>query len=73
MKRYLKEEHKMFDNNKGFLGMFRYEDTPLEVKEDDSLGMQLLKGTAHGLINASIIVGSAVIIAAQVLRVTNND
>lgn len=63
----------MFDNNKGFLGMFRYEGTPLEIKEGEGLGSTLLKGTAHGLINASIIVGSAVIIAAQVLRVTNND
>lgn len=57
-------------NNKGLFGLYNFEDTILEVTEDDSFVKGCLKGAAKGTINATVIVGGIVIVAANVLRFT---
>lgn len=63
----------MFDLNRGFAGLFRYEGTPLEVTIDDNVAKAFLKGCARGLINGTIVVGGVVIVTAGVLALTNNS
>lgn len=63
----------MFDLNKGFAGLFRYEGTPLEVTIDDNVATAFLKGCARGIINGTIVVGGVVIVTTGVLALTNNS
>jgi hypothetical protein len=63
----------MFDLNKGFAGLFRYEGTPLEVTVKDNVVTAFLKGCARGAINGTIVVGGVVIVTAGVLTLTNNS
>ena len=63
----------MFDLNRGFAGLFRYEGTPLEVTIDDNVAKAFLKGCARGIINGTIVVGGVVIVTAGVLALTNNS
>lgn len=63
----------MFDLNRGFAGLFRYEGTPLEVTVDDNVAKAFLKGCARGVINGTIVVGGVVIVTAGVLTLTNNS
>jgi hypothetical protein len=63
----------MFDLNKGFAGLFRYEGTPLEVTIDDNVAKAFLKGCARGIINGTIVVGGIVIVTTGVLALTNNS
>lgn len=63
----------MFDLNKGFAGLFRYEGTPLELTIKDNIAIALLKGCARGIINGTIVVGGVVIVTAGVLALTNNS
>lgn len=63
----------MFDLNKGFAGLFRYEGTPLEVTVDDNVAKAFLKGCARGIINGTIVVGGVVIVTTGVLALTNNS
>lgn len=63
----------MFDSNKGFAGLFRYEGTPLELTIKDNVATAFLKGCARGVINGTILIGGVVIIAAGVLTLTNNS
>lgn len=63
----------MFDLNRGFAGLFRYEDTPLEVTVDDNVAKAFLKGCARGIINGTIVIGGVVIVTTGVLALTNNS
>lgn len=63
----------MFDLNRGFAGLFRYEGTPLEVTVDDNVAKAFLKGCARGIINGTIVVGGVVIVTTGVLALTNNS
>ncbi|MBF1187612.1 MAG: hypothetical protein HXM02_06045 [[Eubacterium] sulci] len=63
----------MFDLNKGFAGLFRYEGTPLELTIKDNVATAFLKGCARGVINGTIMIGGVVIIAAGVSTLTNNS
>lgn len=63
----------MFDLNRGFAGLFRYEGTPLEVTIDDNVAKAFLKGCARGIINGTIVVGGIVIVTTGVLALTNNS
>lgn len=63
----------MFDLNKGFAGLFRYEGTPLELTIKDNVATAFLKGCARGIINGTIVVGGVVIVTAGVLALTNNS
>ena len=63
----------MFDLNKGFAGLFRYEGTPLELTIKDNVATSFLKGCARGVINGTILIGGVVIIAAGVSALTNNS
>lgn len=63
----------MFDLNRGFAGLFRYEGTPLEVTVDDNVSKAFLKGCARGIINGTIVVGGVVIVTTGVLALTNNS
>lgn len=63
----------MFDLNKGFAGLFRYEGTPLEVTIDDNVAKAFLKGCARGIINGTIVVGGVIIVTTGVLALTNNS
>lgn len=63
----------MFDLNKGFAGLFRYEGTPLEITIKDNVTTAFLKGCARGVINGTILIGGVVIIAAGVSTLTNNS
>lgn len=63
----------MFDLNKGFAGLFRYEGTPLELTIKDNVATAFLKGCARGVINRTILIGGVVIIAAGVSTLTNNS
>lgn len=63
----------MFDLNRGFAGLFRYEGTPLEVTIYDNVAKAFLKGCARGIINGTIVVGGVVIVTAGVLALTNNS
>lgn len=63
----------MFDLNRGFAGLFRYEGTPLEVTIDDNVAKAFLKGCARGIINGTIIVGGVVIVTTGVSALINNS
>lgn len=63
----------MFDLNKGFAGLFRYEGTPLELTIKDNVATAFLKGCARGVINGTILIGGVIIIAAGVSTLTNNS
>ena len=63
----------MFDLNKGFAGLFRYEGTPLELTIKDNVATAFLKGCARGVINGTILIGGVVIIASGVSTLTNNS
>lgn len=63
----------MFDLNKGFAGLFRYEGTPLELTIKDNVATAFLKGCARGVINGTILIGGVVIIEAGVSTLTNNS
>lgn len=63
----------MFDINKGLFGLYNFEDTVLEVKPEDSLIKGCVKGAAQGTINGTIVIGTTVIIAVNLLRFANRN
>lgn len=63
----------MFNINKGLFGLYNFEDTVLEVMPEDSLIKGCVKGAAQGAINGTVVVGTAVIIAANLLRFANTN
>lgn len=63
----------MFDINEGLFGLYNFEDTVLEVTPEDSFIKGCAKGVAQGTINATVVVGTAVIIAANLLRFANKN
>lgn len=63
----------MFNINKGLFGLYNYEGTKLEVKDEDSLAKGCLKGLAQGMVNGTVIIGGLYIIAVNVLRFANTD
>ena len=63
----------MFDLNKGFAGLFRYEGTPLELTIKDNVATAFLKRCGRGVINGTILIGGVVIITAGVSTLTNNS
>ncbi len=63
----------MFTINKGLFGLYNFEDTVLEVTPEDSLIKGCVKGAAQGAINGTVVVGTAVIIAANLLRFANTN
>lgn len=63
----------MFNINKGLFGLYNFEDTILEVAPEDSIIKGCVKGAAQGAINGTVIVGTAVIIAVNLLRFVNGN
>lgn len=63
----------MFDINKGLFGLYNFEDTILEVTPEDGIIKGCVKGAAQGTINGTVVVGTAVIIAVNVLRFANRN
>lgn len=63
----------MFNINEGLFGLYNFEDTVLEVTPEDSLIKGCVKGAAQGTINATVIVGTTVIIAVNLLRFANRN
>lgn len=63
----------MFNINKGLFGLYNFEDTILEVTDEDSLIKGCVKGAAQGMVNGTVVVGAAVIIAVNVLRFANRN
>lgn len=63
----------MFNINKGLFGLYNFEDTILEVRDEDSLIKGCVKGAAQGAINGTVVIGAAFIIAVNVLRFANTD
>lgn len=63
----------MFNINKGLFGLYNFEDTILEVKLEDSIIKGCVKGAAQGAINGTVVVGTAFIIAVNLLRFANTD
>ena len=63
----------MFSINKGLFGLYNFEDTILEVTPEDSIIKGCVKGAAQGTINGTVVVGAAVIIAANLLRFANTN
>jgi hypothetical protein len=63
----------MFNINEGLFGLYNFEDTVLEVTPEDSFIKGCAKGAAQGTINATVVVGTAVIIAANLLRFANKN
>ena len=63
----------MFDANEGLFGLFRYENTPLEITEKDGFGKIILKGAAHGAIDGVIVVGATFIVVGNMLRILGKN
>lgn len=63
----------MFDINEGLFGLYNFEDTVLEVTPEDSFIKGCAKGAAQGAINATVVVGTVAIIAANLLRFANKN
>lgn len=63
----------MFNINKGLFGLYNFEDTILEVTPEDSIIKGCAKGAAQGAINGTVVIGTAFIIAANLLRFANTD
>lgn len=63
----------MFNINKGLFGLYNFEDTILEVAPEDSLVKGCVKGAAQGAINGTVVIGTAFIIAVNLLRFANTD
>lgn len=63
----------MFDINKGLFGLYNFEDTVLEVTPEDSLIKGCVKAAAQGMVNGTVVVGTAVIIAVNLLRFANRN
>nr|DAJ69930.1 MAG TPA: hypothetical protein [Caudoviricetes sp.] len=63
----------MFNINKGLFGLYNFEDTILEVAPEDSLIKGCVKGAAQGAINGTVVVGTAFIIAVNLLRFANRN
>lgn len=54
------------DNNKGLFGLVNYQNTPLEVKNDDTFGIAMLKGSGRAVIDCTVLFGSFCLIASGV-------
>lgn len=63
----------MFDINKGLFGLYNFEDTILEFTPEDGLIKGCVKGAAQGTINGTVVVGTAFIIAVNLLRFANRN
>lgn len=63
----------MFRINKGLFGLYNFEDTILEVTPEDSIIKGCVKGAAQGTINGTVVIGTAFIIAVNMLRYANTD
>lgn len=63
----------MFNINKGLFGLYNFEDTILEVAPEDSIIKGCVKVAAQGAINGTVVVGTAFIIAVNLLRFANTD
>lgn len=63
----------MFNINEGLFGLYNFEDTVLEVTPEDSLVKGCVKGAAQGAINGTVVIGTVVIIAANLLRFANKN
>ena len=48
-------------NNKGFMGLVNFEDTPLEVKYTDGILEIAGKSIAQGVVEGALVVGALVV------------
>lgn len=54
------------DNNKGLFGLVNYEDTPLEIKNDDTFCITMLKGSGRAVIEGAALFGTFCLVASGV-------
>lgn len=54
------------DKNEGLFGIVNYQNTPLEVKSDNTFGIAMLKGSGRAVIDCSILFGGFCLIASGI-------